>query len=79
MLLTQVIDNPESLAGEIVAFANSEGGTLYLGVDAYGSVIGLDDADAAFQTLANICRDRCIPPISPTIESQMVAGKALIV
>ena len=27
----RLIDNPESLAGEIVAFANSEGGTLYLG------------------------------------------------
>ena len=50
-------DNPElSLAAkEIVAFANSEGGTLYLGVDDDGSVVGVDDADAAFQTLVNIC------------------------
>ena len=26
------IDNPESVAGEIVAFANSGGGNLYFGV-----------------------------------------------
>ena len=75
----RLIDNPESLAGEIVAFANSEGGTLYLGVDDNGSVVGVDDAEATFQTLVNICRDRCIPPISPTIETQTIAGKALIV
>ena len=62
-----------------MAFANSEGGTLYLGVDDDGSVVGVDDADAAFQTLVNICRDGCIPPISPTIEAQTIVGKTLIV
>ncbi|MCX7045296.1 MAG: putative DNA binding domain-containing protein [Candidatus Sumerlaeota bacterium] len=62
------VDNPESMAGEIVAFANSEGGTLYLGVNDDGSIFGVGNVETAFQTLTNICQDRCIPPVSPIIE-----------
>ncbi len=62
------IDNPEKVAGEIVAFANSGEGVLYFGVDDDGSIPGLDNTERDFQTLTNICRDRCIPPISPVLE-----------
>ena len=75
----RLIDNPESVAGEIVAFANGDGGTLYVGVDDDGRIIGLSDADATFQSLTNICRDRCIPPISPVIEELTVNGQDIIV
>jgi ATP-dependent DNA helicase RecG len=68
------IDNLESVAGEIVAFANSEGGVLYVGIEDDGSVVGLADPDRVFQTLTHICRDRCIPPISPVIEQFSVGG-----
>ena len=72
------IDNPESVAGEIVALANSDGGVLYVGVDDDGTVIGLSDAETAFQTLTNICRDRCIPPVSPVLEQPIVEGQTII-
>jgi ATP-dependent DNA helicase RecG len=75
----RLIDNPESVAGEIVAFANSEGGALYVGVDDDGRIIGLSDANTTFQSLTNICRDRCIPPISPVIEQHTVSGQDIIV
>lgn len=75
----RLIDNPESVAGEVVAFANGDGGTLYVGVDDDGRIIGLSDADATFQSLTNICRDRCIPPISPVIEELTVNGQDIIV
>jgi ATP-dependent DNA helicase RecG len=70
----RAIDNPESIAGELVAFANSDGGTLFVGVDDDGTLVGLGDADATFQTLTNICRDRCIPPISPVLETLTLQG-----
>lgn len=73
------LDNLERMAGEIVAFANSEGGTLYVGVDDLGNLCGLNDADATFQALTNICRDRCFPAISPLIEQQTIAGKEIII
>jgi ATP-dependent DNA helicase RecG len=74
-----LIDNPESVAGEIVAFANSDGGALYVGVDDDGCIFGLSDTNATFQSLTNICRDRCIPPISPVIEQRTVSGQDIIV
>ncbi|MCP4398730.1 MAG: hypothetical protein GY801_15705 [bacterium] len=73
------LDNSERVAGEIVAFANSEGGVLYLGVDDCGNICGLDDADATFQALTNICRDRCIPAVSPVMTQQTIDGKEIIV
>ena len=33
----------ESLAGEIVAFANKEGGTLLIGVADHGTIKGISD------------------------------------
>ena len=73
------LDNLESIAGEIVAFANSDGGTLYVGVTDDGAVVGLTDADRDFQTLTHLCRDRCIPPISPAIEQLTLDGRTLLV
>jgi len=75
----RLIDNPESVAGEIVAFANSDGGALYVGVDDDSRIIGLSNTNAAFQSLTNICRDRCIPPISPVLEQRTVSGQDIIV
>jgi len=75
----RTVDNLESIAGEIVAFANVNGGRLLFGVEDNGLTSGLSDANAIFQTLTNICRDRCIPPVSPVLEQVTVDGKELIV
>ena len=75
----RVVDNTESVAGEIVAFANRDGGAPYVGIDDDGTVVGLRDVDTTFQALANICRDRCIPPVSPTIEEQILSGVPIMV
>lgn len=72
------LDNPESVAGEIVAFANSDGGCLYVGVDDGGSIVGLSDCASVFQALTHICRDRCIPPVSPVLEQHTVEGRDLV-
>lgn len=72
------IGQPESVAGEIVAFANSEGGCLYFGVDDDGSIVGLADAATVFQTLAHLCRDRCIPPVSPVLDQYTVEGREIV-
>lgn len=72
------IDNLESMAGELVAFANSGGGVLWVGVDDDGRATGLVDPGAAFQSLAHLCRDRCIPPISPVLEEFTLADKSIL-
>lgn len=41
------VRNAESLASEMAAFANSDGGTIYLGVADDGSILGLDKSDVS--------------------------------
>lgn len=74
----RAIDNLESAAGEIVAFANSEGGALWIGVEDNGEIVGVENTDAVFQSLTNICRDRCVPPVSPVLEEHTLAGKQVL-
>lgn len=75
----RTVDNPESVAGEIVALANVNGGFLLFGVEDNGTLSGLPDPNGTFQSVTHICRDRCIPPISPILEQVTVEGKDLIV
>ena len=59
----------------IIAFANSQGGSLVIGVDdVTQNVIGVDD-DTAFQimdSIANAVADSCVPQIVPNIELQTI-------
>ena len=47
----------ESIRKEIVAFANSSGGKIYIGVLDDGEVIGVHSADQMIQRIANTVRD----------------------
>jgi len=54
----------DTLRKEIIAFANTVGGTIYVGVDDEGEVVGLDDPDFVIQQLSNSLRDAIRPDIS---------------
>ena len=66
----------------IIAFANTQGGCLVIGVDdKTREVIGVDN-DVAFQIMDNIANavaDSCIPQIVPDIELQTVDKHTVIV
>lgn len=49
---------------KIVAFANSMGGTLYIGVADDGSIAGVENPDMATQQIANMIRDSIKPDIT---------------
>jgi len=61
------------LAEEIIAFANSEGGEIWLGIEDNGNVSGLSRSFE--EDVMNICRTSCIPPIVPEYESLLHPGK----
>ena len=73
------VDNPEGLAGEIVALANTEGGRLLIGIADDGRVVGLPDPARASTTLAQICRENVVPAILPLIEVVEMEGRLVIV
>ncbi|MEW6218599.1 MAG: RNA-binding domain-containing protein [Thermodesulfobacteriota bacterium] len=71
--------HPDSLARELVAFANSQGGTILLGIDDAGRVEGLDDSRSWEEWIANIARQNVVPPLSPTYQEVVWQGKRLAV
>ena len=65
-------DKSEKYMKTIVAFANTQGGKLIVGVE----------NDVLFQLMdgiANAVSDSCVPQIIPDIEPQTVEGKTVIV
>lgn len=51
----------QELPKEIIAFANSHGGTIYIGIDDGGNVLGVEDPDKTILQIGNLVRD-CIKP-----------------
>lgn len=77
-----VPDKSEKYMKTVVAFANTQGGRLVIGIDdKTHKIIGVDN-DILFQTmdaLTNAISDSCEPQIIPDIEPQTVEGKTVIV
>lgn len=70
----------EEIKKEIVAFANCDGGILYIGVEDNGNVIGLDNPDAVALQISNMVRDAIKPDITMFIHYETIedAGKKLV-
>ena len=75
-------DKSEKYMKTIIAFANTQGGKLIIGVDdKTHQVVGVEN-EILFQTMdaiANAVSDSCVPQIIPDIEPQTVEGKTVII
>lgn len=70
----------ESLAKEMVAFANSEGGLILLGVEDDGAISGLPVAEKNFEEwVANVARQNVVPGLDASINRVEQDGKAILV
>ena len=49
---------------EIIAFANCNGGKLYIGVQDDGTVVGLNDPDSVALQISNMVRDAIKPDLT---------------
>ena len=47
----------EEIKKTIIAFANTDGGKLMIGIEDDGSVVGVTDSDAVMLQIANAIRD----------------------
>ncbi len=65
---------------EVIAFANTKGGTLYIGVEDNGTVIGVDNADRVTLQLSNMVRDSIKPDVTMFVryETLTVDNKQII-
>lgn len=71
----------EDIKKEIIAFANCEGGKLYIGVRDDGTVAGLDDPDGAALQVSNMVRDAIKPDLTMFLHYKTLEenGKRFIV
>ena len=75
-------NNPKKYIKSIIAFANTQGGKILIGVDdKTHTIVGVDE-ESLFQTMdriANAVSDSCYPQIVPDICPQTLDGKTIIV
>ena len=72
-----VVDDIEK---EIIAFANGEGGKMYIGVQDDGTVVGLDDPDGAALQVSNMVRDAIKPDLTMFLHYETLneGGKQIV-
>lgn len=52
------------MAATLVAFANTDGGQLILGVAESRSIVGVDDPDQVIHQVDNVAMNNCEPPVA---------------
>lgn len=65
---------------EVIAFANTKGGTMYVGVQDDGYVLGVENADRVTLQINNMVRDSIKPDVTMFVryETQEIDGKQIV-
>ncbi len=71
----------ESIKKTIVAFANTDGGTLYIGIADNGEVIGVKNSDDIMLRVTNAIRDSISPDVSlfTKCKTEIIKNKKVVV
>jgi ATP-dependent DNA helicase RecG len=72
-------ENNEDFAKALVAFANTDGGKILIGVDDSGNILGVSDVDNVMLRLDDIAINRCDPPITILQESVKIDDKFVVI
>ena len=65
----------DDIKKEIIAFANCEGGKLYIGVQDDGTIIGVEDPDGTALQISNMVRDAIKPDLTMFLHYETVKVK----
>lgn len=70
----------DDIKKEIIAFANCNGGKLYIGVRDDGTVVGLDDPDGVSLQISNMVRDAIKPDVTMFLHYKTIEedGKEIV-
>ena len=73
-------DYSESIRKDIIAFANTNGGTIYVGVTDSGKVVGVKSPDQMIQRIGNMVRDSIKPDITMFVhyDPEVADGKKIV-
>ena len=71
---SQMIDD---IYKEVIAFANTEGGVIYLGIDDQGNLVGIDNVDETYSRLTNGIRDAIAPDVTMFVRYVLQDNKVI--
>ena len=69
------VPRPAKIAREVIAFANTDGGTVLIGVDDDGTILGLRDAEEELFALSTALAERVEPPVEVEISAVRVSRR----
>lgn len=67
----------EDLYKEVIAFANTDGGVIYIGIDDQGNLTGIDDVDETYTRLTNGIRDAIQPDVTMFVRYVLQDNKVI--
>ena len=67
----------DDLYKEIIAFANTDGGVVYVGVDNEGRAVGLTDVDEEYTRITNGIRDAIMPDVTMFVQYAIQENKVV--
>ncbi|MBD5096818.1 MAG: transcriptional regulator [Lachnospiraceae bacterium] len=67
----------EEIYKEVIAFANTEGGFIYVGIDDKGEAVGLSDVDDEYTRITNGIRDAIMPDVTMFVHYTIQENKVV--
>ena len=67
----------EDIYKEVIAFANTDGGIVYIGIDNDGNAIGLSDVDKEYTRITNGIRDAIMPDVTMYVKFSIQDNKVV--
>ena len=71
---SQMVDD---IYKEVIAFANTDGGVIYIGIDDQGHVTGIDNIDETYTCLTNGIRDAIHPDVTMFVRYVLQDNKVI--
>lgn len=69
----------EDIYKEVIAFANTDGGIVYIGIDNNGNAVGLTDVDQEYTRITNGIRDAIMPDVTMFVRFMIQDNKVVCV
>ena len=67
----------EEIYKEVIAFANTDGGIVYVGIDNDGNAVGLTDVDKEYTRITNGIRDAIMPDVTMFVKFTVEENKVV--
>lgn len=67
----------EEIYKEVIAFANTDGGVLYIGIDNDGNAVGLKNVDDEYTRITNGIRDAILPDVTMFVKYTIQENKVV--